>query len=383
VLEVDSFKLGGSSPPNGTCDDPVLHLIPSDPAVSIESVPDHSCHTGRTCTVHSTHTCLIDYLRCSFPADEVTLEDLTSWLAPSKSWLNVNRSGTSKWISGALTLMCDNAGNFRLEATGAGCRELETNLGLQGEKDWRNFLSALKSHGATFRRLDWAFDSIDGPLDMDTIVEATRERHYVSQVRQNRVEELSKTGRSQKSFLVRFGSRGSDLALRIYDKSSSLGRTACPSSWVRVEIESLHTGAETLARAFVAHGFTVLKAELGAYLSFRVPPKNDTNKRRWKIAPWWTSFLDHVAAASIRVKSADNTLERAAAMFESQQAPTLAALYLALGPEWLNRVIIQGRKRWKPKHLALLKSPEPRPDATATVTSEGRLLGSGPLVAAA
>jgi hypothetical protein len=39
--------------------------------------------------------------------------------------------------------------------------------------------------------------------------------------------------------------------------------------------------------------------------------------------------------------------------------PTLAALYCAVGPEWITDVIQAGSSRWKPQHYQWMKKPKP------------------------
>ena len=40
--------------------------------------------------------------------------------------------------------------------------------------------------------------------------------------------------------------------------------------------------------------------------------------------------------------------------------PTLAALYCAVGPEWITNVIQAGSSRWKPQHYQWMKKQNPK-----------------------
>ena len=46
--------------------------------------------------------------------------------------------------------------------------------------------------------------------------------------------------------------------------------------------------------------------------------------------------------------------------FSQAMGPTLAALYCAVGPEWIINVIQSGSSRWKPQHYQLMKKPKPK-----------------------
>ena len=54
---------------------------------------------------------------------------------------------------------------------------------------------------------------------------------------------------------------------------------------------------------------------------------------------------------------------RGVAWFSQAMGPTLAALYCAVGPEWITNVIQTGSSRWKPQHYQLMKK-KPRPQSS-------------------
>ena len=59
------------------------------------------------------------------------------------------------------------------------------------------------------------------------------------------------------------------------------------------------------------------------------------------------------------VETTDRKLEEVLAWFSQAMGPTLAALYYAVGPEWITNVIQAGSIRWKPQHYPLMKTPKP------------------------
>ncbi|MEO7861070.1 MAG: hypothetical protein ABIU05_11600, partial [Nitrospirales bacterium] len=44
----------------------------------------------------------------------------------------------------------------------------------------------------------------------------------------------------------------------------------------------------------------------------------------------------------------------------AQTQPTLAAIYCAVGPEWITKVIQSGSSRWKPQHYQFMKKQKPK-----------------------
>ena len=68
---------------------------------------------------------------------------------------------------------------------------------------------------------------------------------------------------------------------------------------------------------------------------------------------WFTRCRFHV-------ETTDRTLEEVLTWFSQAMGPTLAALYCAVGPEWITNVIQSGSSRWKPQHYQLMKKQKPK-----------------------
>jgi hypothetical protein len=60
------------------------------------------------------------------------------------------------------------------------------------------------------------------------------------------------------------------------------------------------------------------------------------------------------------VETTDRKLEEVLAWFSQAMGPTLAALYCAVGPDWITSVIQAGSSRWKPQHCQLMKKQTPK-----------------------
>lgn len=188
-------------------------------------------------------------------------------------------------------------GFYLLDMSGKGCRTFET----YGHGDYdvlfnlvRNEESKLKIlQDVRLTRLDVAYDDMTGVLNIDQICDKTRLGEFVSRIR--RYESIY----GSKGNSVNFGSKGSNVFIRIYDKARERGFTD-GRHWVRCELQIRKENAcgfvNKLARIELSELYTgVLKN----YLSFREANENDSNKRRWEESPWWTEFLDHVSAISI------------------------------------------------------------------------------------
>ena len=55
------------------------------------------------------------------------------------------------------------------------------------------------------------------------------------------------------------------------------------------------------------------------------------------------------------VEKTGRKLEEVLSWFSQAMGPTMAALYCAVGPDFLKKVIESGSHRWKPQHFQLMK----------------------------
>ena len=83
-----------------------------------------------------------------------------------------------------------------------------------------------------------------------------------------------------------------------------------------------------------------------------------TDGRKGHTGQALTSIL--VFRCRFHVENTDRKLEEVLAWFSQAMGPTLAALYCAVGPEWITNVIQTGSSRWKPQHYQLMKKPNPK-----------------------
>ena len=188
-------------------------------------------------------------------------------------------------------------GFYLLDMSGQGCRTFET----YGNGNYDNLFKLVQREegkpkvlqDVRLTRLDVAYDDMTGLLNIDQICDKTRLQEFVSRIQ--RYEAIyGSNGNS-----VNFGSKGSNVFIRIYDKARERGFTD-GRHWVRCELQLRKENACGFVNKLPNSSLSELyHGVLKNYLSFREVNENDTNKRRWEESSWWTSFLDNARAVSI------------------------------------------------------------------------------------
>ncbi len=173
------------------------------------------------------------------------------------------------------------------ELSGQGCRAFETLSQLEGDK-WQALFQAITAGHMNITRLDVAYDDHSGTLDMDEMIQDTRQKEYVSKSDYWEIME------SSKGQTIQFGSPQSDILIRIYDKARERN---CPAGehWIRCELQL----RRERAIAFTRLGLSIGESYCGVvinYLRFVDPMDGDRNKWRWPIKPYWGEFLSHANA---------------------------------------------------------------------------------------
>ena len=191
-------------------------------------------------------------------------------------------------------------GFYLLDMSGQGCRTFET----YGTGDFeRLFKLVQREHGkpkieqdVRLTRLDVAFDDMTGIFDIDVICDKTRLGEFVSRIQ--RYEAIY----GSKGNSVNFGSKGSNVFIRIYDKARERGYTD-GRHWVRCELQLRKENACGFVNKLPDNSLSTLYCGvLKNYLSFREVNEQDSNKRRWEESPWWTAFLNNSRAISVAEK---------------------------------------------------------------------------------
>ena len=242
----------------------------------------------------------------------------------------------------------NSAGFIWLEMSGQGCRTFET-YG-NGNFDSLFDLAIGDPENIHITRLDVAFDDFTNVLDIDTICEYTRQEYFTSRT-QNYQATYSNAGNS-----VQFGSRMSNLLIRIYDKAAERGYDNTKFHWVRCELQLKDTNALGFIKKSIDVGIN--EAYLGVlknYLMFR-EPSPDSNKRRWEVCEFWTKILDDAIRLSIFCKpGVDYNLSRCERYVLTQPIGSIKALIEIHGEEGFLEMIKNAPAPKNPKYKSLVK----------------------------
>ena len=248
-----------------------------------------------------------------------------------------------EWYESPLT------GFVWLEMTGQGCRTFES----FGTGDFNSLFKLITDElpkrpcerGVRAKRIDIAFDDMTGILDIDTVFNSVLSQSFTARSLESHAYYEFKNGIVGKS--VDFGSKYSNVFIRIYDKAAQRGFTPAEvPHWVRCELQLKDGNASGfLDKAFSKYGLQEMYAScLRNYLCFRVPDEFDSNKNRWQEADWWLRFLDNAVARSVWEKPGSdyNALAKTEEYIFSQPLGGIQALVEIMGPgKFLNTVMSQ------------------------------------------
>ncbi|MEH6946218.1 replication initiation factor domain-containing protein [Bacillus sp. JJ634] len=252
---------------------------------------------------------------------------------------------------------------IHLEMTGRGCREYES----YNKRSWKQLCTVVLDYQASFSRLDIAVDDFEGFFTIKGIVRKVKNKELVSKFKRARnFEDIEITTGKVGGITVYFGSNKSNVQIRMYDKLSERQNTnyMLPdgiSFWNRTEIQLRNTKAQLVAEILatekegeIAIGKTVCGI-LKNYLRFTVKGK-DSNRSRWKTAPFWRNFLAGVDVLPLTIIKETKTIEDKEEWLRKQAAPSLAVIFEAYGGDIdkIEEIIIEGTQRLTPKDYDMI-----------------------------
>lgn len=287
---------------------------------------------------------------------------------------------------GSITIYFDGQEDMgiHLEMKGRGCREYEK----YGKRTWKELFQSIFANQGYFTRLDPAVDDFDGMFTIPKLVSKIKKAELVSPFKLARVLETIKIHTGNVSGMtLYFGSPESDIQIRIYDKLSERKDANYNVSedikvWIRTELqlrdEKAMRFAEILANKEDGErtiGETVCGI-LKHYLRFVVKGK-DSNKRRWKTAPFWDKFLGKVEKLPLTTIITEKTVFDKHEWVKRQIAPTLGLLYEAYGEEMkqIEKLVEEGRHRLKGKDHDMIRryKEDIKKDSQRLVNAESQL----------
>lgn len=180
--------------------------------------------------------------------------------------------------------------------SGKGC----TYLYSLEEFNFEDLFKKINSLSGNISRLDVALDCFDHELPYDELIQATETHNYSSRWRTVKVtKSFTPHGNG---FDIQFGSRCSDIMLRIYDKKVESG---CEDKdyWCRLELQCRNELAHAFADTFAdrvedleyVHKFMGVLQHYLRYIDRRY--KNDPTHCLSLV--WWERFIDNVAKSRI------------------------------------------------------------------------------------
>ena len=182
-----------------------------------------------------------------------------------------------------------------VEMSGQGCRDFET----FGTGDWNSIFELYVVHKTqvNISRLDVAYDDFDGLLNLDKLISDTFLGYYTSR---NKHWNIQKGSRGA---TVEHGDRGGSMYIRIYDKKAERHRDDL-EHWTRCELQMRDKLPGNFVDALLVDDVPIEELYfqvLNNYLRYLEPSESDSNKRRWKTAPYWDDFLQTGVKRSIFV----------------------------------------------------------------------------------
>lgn len=179
------------------------------------------------------------------------------------------------------------------EMSGKGCRAYET----YGDNDYELLFKMALSEDINITRLDIAYDDFVGVFNMNTICKDTQVQNYVSKWKS--YECIYSNGGNS----VLFGSRQSDIIMRIYDKAAEQKQKGI-LHWIRLELQMRDDRALGFIRAYMAGMYDlgqIFQQVLYNYIRFVVKTA-DSNKSRWPNTDYWNKFIQESEKLSIYEK---------------------------------------------------------------------------------
>ncbi|WP_455379487.1 replication initiation factor domain-containing protein [Petrachloros mirabilis] len=370
--DVDDGVDGRNAPP----DVPTPAAQPPRPRSSITGAQTGHLHEGSD---SSGLLFSVDWLAFTVPEstpNEAQDQVGGEWMELEKGFHGYPRA----WIS------VSTAGGSGRMGTGMPHRHGEVHVSLSGEivSGWEpekvqavcRWVREKQGHGT---RVDVALDDRKGHATVAQVLEAADLGQAV--MRWSSYDAKRKCSHKGKDAvqgeMITFGSRQSESYLRVYDKRrQAMGKgETVESPWVRWELEFKKDRANLFVDLLASlpidqwKRFTV--GLLKSYISFRDTTADSSSWERCRASelPWWKALTEEFERCRFHVEKTERTLEEVLAWFSQAMGPTMTALYYAMGPEFLMKVIESGSHRWKPHHFQLMKNRSKRPSLTRSEAS--------------
>jgi len=226
---------------------------------------------------------------------------------------------------------------------------------LIGERRMRTFLKFADKNGGRATRVDVKVDDyarVASVADVDG--HTLRSKGLVSHAQEVMTINLHTTDSAELSgATIYIGSASSRRRLRVYDKNlESHGEINA----IRWEMQERKEAAETLL-VQLAYGESwpkIIAARLVSFVDFRDLVKVEVEDR--DRLPWFAALVAGAEKAMVYLPKAAQTLAEVQDWFKRALGPTLAVIMAGWGGDLgrLDDVLKDGKRRWKPRHKAML-----------------------------
>jgi phage replication initiation protein len=273
---------------------------------------------------------------------------------------------------------------IHVDITGQGCRFIETiyqKLGVH-KYNWYEFLNLLvgfnADHGEQvikFTRIDLACDDFHGYINVQDLFIKMLKGEVTSKWKSWEPAGKHDMDGKSKGLTLYLGSEQSRIQGVIYEKNHQLGLS---QHWTRIEIRHKHERAEQLIKIFMQNDYTFTKKDtkrkedlqlntnvidteysigmifagiLKDYITFREPKLSDSNKRRWKVSPFWSEFLEGVEPLRLASALPDRSILKTKGWLDTTVSKGFARCALAFHgiPQfdgWIEKLMDEGYKKF-------------------------------------
>lgn len=192
----------------------------------------------------------------------------------------------------------------RVELKGRGCREFEERGG-----NWKDLTNYVISSNSYLTTLDIAVDDKEGYMTIEQLDKYIRNNWFKSEFKVYKEDSTYNAKiKDKKGWGYFFGSRNSNVQLRIYDKRLEQLSKGVPidvdcKHWVRYELRFMHEKAKSIIYELRNNidNLNVWGAQiLKGYLTFLSPNKQDSNKSRWKTFKPWENMLANLEKTKVK-----------------------------------------------------------------------------------
>lgn len=244
---------------------------------------------------------------------------------------------------------------IHIQISGQGCRHFENRKNFI----WKDFIWTLLSwFNASISRVDIAIDTFDDSINLDRIQRKLELEEYTMLWKTWKPDD----GARGKGILpigktIYFGTRESDVMLRMYDKKAK--EKSDKDYWIRTELVIKSDKAENFCKMYIAEINPrdigqIATGILNKYISFKEYNDIDTNISRWQVSPFWSEFLNTTEKLSVSTKIPKKKLEDVKDWYESQMSKTSAMLMLAYGSNYLTNLATSKMSMLSKKHNEML-----------------------------